>query len=168
VRKRTIIGSSVVIAVTALSGVATLLTRPAASPPSVSTVLLEYTNRTGRPYALLAITNHSAGAISVKPTCLVLYSTKPASAGSQVTSIEANTVRVTRLQPNAGFVQDVFVFPDSKGQWQFECYAAYSSKWLETKLLVENRLRKTSPSISHLLTTKAWQKFNSSWYDCPR
>src|SRR5262245_19493436 len=69
--------------------------RPAADlPPSVSMVLLGYTNRVGGPYALLAITNRSESAIMLDLTCLVKYSPAHGAARRRVTSIEPNRFRV--------------------------------------------------------------------------
>src|SRR5262245_22080098 len=121
-----------IAAIVLLGLVAMLVRSPAALPPSVSVVLLGYTNRVG-PYALLAITNRSESAITLDLTCLVKYSPAQGSEPHRVTSIEPNKFRMTRLLPNEGFVQDVFVFPASHGEWQFEGYAAYSSAWLETR-----------------------------------
>lgn len=95
------------------------------SPPSVSLVLLGYTNRTG-PYALLGITNRSASAITLDSQCLVKYANPSSGGGApRVTSIEPNLLRLTRLDPQAGFVQEVFVFPGTPCQWRVDYSASY-------------------------------------------
>jgi hypothetical protein len=136
-----------------------------ALPPSVSAELLDYTNRIG-PRALLGITNWSAAAITLDGTCLVQYSSRTGST-RQVTSLDANKFRVTQLLPNEGFVQEVFVFPAGRGEWQFEYYAAYSSEWLETKRSAERWVQKHFPSTRFRLTAKEWHKFNTAWLPCP-
>jgi hypothetical protein len=158
---------AIAIAAIAILGAGAILwLRPAGLPPSVSVILLGYTNRVG-PYALLAITNRSESAITLDLTCLVKYSPGRGSAPRRVTSIDANRFRVTRLLPNEGFVQDVFVFPASQGEWQFECCAAYSSGWLETRRSAERWLRKRFRRMKFPLTSKAWHKFNTEWFICP-
>jgi len=140
--------------------------RSTALPPVVSVVLLGYTNRVG-PYALLAVTNRSESAITLDLTCLVNYSPTQGSTPRRITSIWANKFRVTRLLPNEGFVQEVFVFPFSQGEWQFECYGAYSSAWLETRRSAEGWLRKHIRRMQFPLTSKAWRKFDTEWFACP-
>ena len=149
-----------------LASGAILWLRRASLPPSVSIVLLSYTNRVG-PHALLAITNCSKSAITLDSTCLVKYSPTQGSAPHHVTSIDANKFRVTRLLPNEGFVQDVFVFTADRGEWQFECYAAYSSGWLEIKRFAEIRLGKLFGRVKLPLTSKAWHRFDTDWLVCP-
>jgi hypothetical protein len=134
-------------------------------PPSISVVLLGYTNRVG-PYARLAITNRSESPITLNALCRVQYSPVRGSADRQVTSIEASKFRLTRLLPNQGFVQEIFVFPGD-GEWQFECDAAYSSKWFATRLSVESWLRKHSRFIERHLAGKAWHQFTTKWFVDP-
>lgn len=152
-------------AVVVLTGAAIARLRSAGPAPAVSLALLGYTNRVG-PYALVAITNCSASAITLQSSCLVLYSPTPGSAPRCVTSIDANTFRVTRLLPHEGLVQEVFVFPGKQAEWQFECSAAYSSTWLEVGRFTENRLR-TFFHARFPLTSKAWREFKSDWFTCP-
>jgi hypothetical protein len=158
---------AIAIAAIVILGLGAILwSRPAALPPSVSVVLLGYTNRVG-PYALLAITNRSESAITLDMTCWVKYSPTRGSAPRRVASIEPNKFRITRLRPDEGFVQDVFVFPASQGEWQFECYAAHSSAWLETRRVAENWLRKHVRGVKFPLRSKAWHKFDTEWLACP-
>jgi hypothetical protein len=161
---------TIVIAIAAamLSGVGAMLwLGPAASPPSVSVDLLGYTNRVG-PYALVAITNHSESAITLHACCLVKYtSTSRNSAPRRITSFDANTLRVTRLRPHEGFVQDVFVFPASKSEWQLECNASYSSAWFEVRRSAEDWFRKRVRSMKGPRRWVTWHAFDSEWHACP-
>ena len=157
----------IAIAALAILGLGAILWLGRASlPPSVSIALLSYTNRVG-PYALLAITNCSKSAITLDSTYLVKYSLTQNSAPHPLASIDANKFRVTRLLPNEGFVQDVFVFPANQGGWQFECYAAYSSVWLEIKRSAESRLGKLFGRVKLPLTSKALHRFDTEWLVCP-
>jgi len=143
-----------------------VLLKPVALPPSVSVDVLGYTNRVG-PYALLAITNRSASAIRLDLTCLVSYSPGQGPGPHRVTSVEAHIFRMTRLLPQEGFVQEVFVFPAPRSEWQVEYRAAYSSAWLETRRFAENWLPKRIQASQYLLTSKAWRKFGTEWFACP-
>ena len=140
--------------------------RPARSPPSVAISHLGYTNGTG-PYALLAITNCSDSAIALDSTCLVKYSPTQGAQLRRVTSYEANKLRVTRLLPNEGFVQEVFVFPAGQGEWQFECYAAYSSGWPVVRRAAQNRVRKLLGRARLPFPSKGSYKFDTEWFSCP-
>ena len=140
--------------------------RPAGLPPSVSIAHLGYTNGVG-PYALLAITNRSDSAIALDSTCLVKYSPTQGSALRRVTSIEANQLRVTRLLPREGFVQAVFVFPASQGEWQFECYAAHRTGWPAIRRFAKDQVRKLFRRARRPFNSKAWHKFDTEWLSCP-
>ena len=141
--------------------------RPGTLPPSVSVVLRGYTNRAG-PYALLAVTNHSESAITLDLRCHVNYRNAPQrSAPYIITSIDANTLRVTRLRPHEGFVQDVFVFPASQSEWQFECYASYVSAWLGVRHSAENWFQKHVRRMKSPPRSKTWHTFDSEWFTCP-
>jgi hypothetical protein len=136
-------------------------------PPSVSVVLLGYTNRVG-PYALLAITNHSESAITLDLRCIVKYgNARQGSAPHSITSIDANTLRAPRLCPHEGFVQGVFVFPASQSQWQFEGYASYISPWLEVRRSAENWFQKQVCRMKFPPRSKTWHTFDSEWFTCP-
>lgn len=116
---------------------------------------------------MLAITNCSESVITLDPTCLVRYSSGQGIAPRRITSIDANKFRVTRLLPTEGFVQEVFVFPASQGEWQFECHAANSSAWLETRRSAEKWLRNHFPRMRPRPTSKGWHRFETAWLDCP-
>jgi hypothetical protein len=154
-------------AATVLLGGASLvwLSRPEPAPRA-SIDLLGYTNRVG-PHAILAITNRSGRAITLDGTCLVAYSPTRGIAPRQPNAFDANKTAVTRLGPNQGFVQEVFVFPASKGEWQFECYAAYSSIWFNVRRSIEKRAGGFLRRIGLPLTAKASHKINTDWRDCP-
>lgn len=141
---------------------------PTASPLSVSIAHLGYTNGVGPgPYALFAITNCSDSAVTLDSMCMVKYSPARGADLRRVSSFEPSTLRVTQLRPGEGFVQDVFVFPASQGEWQFECHAAYSSRWLEVRRFAENRVRKLFPRLRPARRSKAWHKFDTAWLDYP-
>jgi hypothetical protein len=140
--------------------------KPVGSPISVSIRHLGYTNGVG-PHALLAITNRSDSAITLDSMGFVKCSPTSGVVLRRVTSIDPNKLRVTVLRPNEGFVQDMFVFPASHGEWQFECRAAYSSRWLEVRRFAENWLRKIFPKLRTPLTSKAWHAFDTEWLALP-
>jgi hypothetical protein len=146
--------------------VGTTLVRSPAVPPQLSIDLLGYTNRIG-PHALLAITNCSTRPILLESSCLIKYSTAASPGARTANSIDANTFRLTRLAPNAGFVQEFFVFPGGQGEWQFECYAAYGSTWLNAARSMEKRFRRFFPRIKWSFTSKAWRQFRTEWRECP-
>jgi len=128
------------------------------SPPVVSIDLLGYTNRVG-PYAFLAITNRSESTITLDSRCLVKYGKMPV--------IEPNTLRVTRLRPHEGFVQEVFVFPATGGHWEFECYAAYHSAWSEVRRSAEGWFHKRIRRVEFPPRSKTWHTFDSELFTCP-
>ncbi len=145
--------------------------RPPPSPPAISVTLLAYTNYTNRvgPYALLAITNHSQSSVSLSTVCMMLYGTKPlGSAPHRVTSIEGNTLRVTRLRAQEGFVQDVFVFPGAPAEWEFEFFASKRSTWLDLRRSAENWFHKHIRGSKYPFISKTWQILDSQWYPCPQ
>jgi len=130
--------------------------------------LLGYTNGVG-PYALLAITNHSESPITLNSFCVVQYAARPiGSAPRRVTSVDGNALRVTRLGPGAGFVQDVFVFPGNPAEWEFEFFASRSSTWLELRRAAENWFQKHVRRARFPLRSKTWERFDTPWYTCPQ
>jgi len=137
-----------------------------APPPSVSITLLGYTNRVG-PHALLAITNHSPRAIALQPICLVVYSPTRGVEPRRPVSFEGNKTAVRQLGPGKGFVQEVFVFPGGGGEWQFRCYAAYSSPFLHLRSSLEERFGKFLRRIGMPPASKASRQISTEWRDCP-
>ena len=73
--------------------------------PKVTVEFLGYSDR-NRPYAILAITNHSQGVVLLDGQCLMRYGTW----------MEPFTLRVTRLGPGEGFVDEFFAFPGTADQ----------------------------------------------------
>ena len=139
----------------------------AGSPPVVSIGLLGYTNRVG-PYAFLAITNCSESTITLDSQCLVKYGQTPeGGALRRDTVIEPNTLRVTRLRPHEGFVQEVFVFPATGSQWELECYAAYRSAWYEVRRSAERWFHKRIRRVEFPPRSKTWHTFDSELFICP-
>jgi len=159
-----------IVGVIALAAIATLAlgmifwSRSGSSPPSVSVDLLGYTNRIG-PHAVLAITNRSKAAITLDTTCLVKYS--KIGADKRITSLEPNRFRVTQLAPNEGFVQEFFVFPATQGQWQFECYATYSSALLQARRAADLWLAKHARWTRKRIRFTTWQQTATEWRECP-
>ncbi|MCI0348905.1 MAG: hypothetical protein L0Z53_05710 [Acidobacteriales bacterium] len=136
---------------------AILWSRPVRSPPVISIDFLGYTNRVG-PYAILGITNRSATAVTLDSQCLMHYSTW----------IELNTLRLTRLRPGEGFVQEVFAFPaGSESQWQFKCYVSRTSTWLDLRRSVELWFEKHIRHAKYPRRSGTWHTFNSEKLDCP-
>jgi hypothetical protein len=127
--------------------------------PKVTIEFLGYTNR-NRPYAILAITNRSSGAIALDNQCLMVYSTP-------VTSIEPFTLRVTRLGPGEGFVQEVFAFPGVPDHWRFECYASRTSLWPKFRRAVELWYYKDFRKMQYPRRSKTWHRFQTEAIDCP-
>jgi hypothetical protein len=137
------------------------------APPVVSVDLLGYTNRIG-PYALVAITNRSDAPIKLDPQCVLGYGKTPEGLAPRVvTSFEPHTLRVTRLGPHGGFTQEVFVFPASRSQWQFECYTSYSSLWSETRRSLEKWVHKHIRRAKYPLRSKLWHRNQSKLFACP-
>ena len=127
--------------------------------PKVTIKFLGYTNR-NQPYAILAITNHSEGAIILDGQCLMSYST-PA------TSFEPFTLRVTRLGPGEGFVEEIFAFPGVRDHWRFECYASTTSLWLNFRRSLELWYQRDFRKMQFPRRSKAWHKFQTEATDCP-
>ncbi len=149
----------------AVGMVAVLFHPPRREPPSVTIELLGYTNRTG-PFARLAITNHSAFAITFRRTCLVCYSL--ANGPRRLVSIDVDTTARLGLLPDEGYVQEVFVFPTDQSVWHFEMAAAYSSRWLDICQCSEDFLRKGLPFVRHPLTSRSYREFTTEWIPDPR
>jgi hypothetical protein len=164
--RKLITGVGIAAVVVMLGAAALLWLIRTEEPPVVSIELLGYTNRIG-PHAILAITNCSRAAITLDPQCLVAYTATRGIEPRRPGAFEASKTAVTRLKPNSGFVQEVFVFPASKGEWQFESYAAYSSVSFEMRRSIENRFGKLFRRIGLRPTSKAWHKINTEWRDCP-
>lgn len=140
---------------------------PVSSPLSVSITHLGYTNGPmPAPYAMFAITNHSDSAITLDTMCMVKMS---ATRGAlrNANAYDPYDLRITRLGPGEGFVQDVFIFPGTHGEWQFECYAAYSSIGLDLLRSLEKRVRKFFSYQRAPLTSKAWHTFETEWFPFP-
>jgi len=137
-----------------------------APPPSVSITLLGYTNRVG-PHAMLAITNHSRTTIALDPICLVAYSPTRGIEPRRPTSFEGNKTATRQLAPGKGFVQEVFVFPGGGGEWQFQCYAAYSSAFLDFRSSLEKRLNKFLRRVGLPPASNASRPITTEWRDCP-
>ena len=127
--------------------------------PTVTIEFLGYTNR-NRPYAILAITNHSDGTVILDGQCLMRYSTP-------VTSIEPFTLRVTRLGPGEGFVDEIFAFPGVRDHWRFECYASRRSLWLKCRRAAELWYYKDFRKMQFPLRSKTWHRFQTEAIDCP-
>lgn len=136
------------------------------APPSLSVMFLGYTNRIG-PFAIFAITNLSRSAITLDPTCLVNYSPQQGTNLHRITSVEGHKLRVTRLLPNEGFVEEVFVFPGNEGEWQFHCSAANSSALLKSKSSMERWLRQYVKGLHHSRNSKVWTYFDTEWHPYP-
>ena len=135
--------------------------------PMLTVEFLGYTNRT-RPYALFAITNHSKSAVTLDPQCLMSYGTALSKTGrSRVDSIEPLKLRVTRLGPGEGFVDEIFAFPGTKSQWQFECYASRTSTWLEFRRSVEQWYHKDYRRMEFPPRSKTWHTVTVGPVDCP-
>jgi hypothetical protein len=124
--------------------------------PKVTIEFLGYTNR-NRPYAILAITNHSEGAVVLDGQCLMSYGTW----------FEPFTLRVTRLGPGEGFVDEIFAFPGVPNQWRFECYASRTSRWLEFRRAVELWYYKDFRKRQFPPRSKTWLRFQTEAIDCP-
>ncbi len=138
-----------------------LWTKGGGLPPAVSVTLLDYTNRIG-PYAILAITNRCESTITLDTQCLVKYG-KPI-----VTSVEPHTLRVTRLGPGEGFVQEVFVFPGGhKAQWVFHCYASRTSTWPGVRRSAEKWFHSHIRRAKYPPRSATWNTFQSDWFPCP-
>ena len=175
---------SVVLMLLAAITVAIVLWPRAEAAPMLTVEFLGYTNRT-RPYALFAITNHSKGSVTLDPHCLMNYGTALSKTGrSHVESIESHNLRVTRLGPGEGFVDEIFAFPASpvrppEGfvggiftspvpvQWQFECYVSRTSTWLEFRRSVELWYYKDFRRMQFPPRSKTWHTFTVGPVDCP-
>jgi len=134
--------------------------------PSVTIDLLGFTNRIG-PHAIFAITNRSAAAIVFDAQCVVAYTTTRGMEPRQPIWFEGNKVAVTRLMPNHGFVQEVFVFPGGGGEWQLACNAAYTSVWVDIRRSIEKRCGKLLRIIGIPVKSKSWHKIHTEWRNCP-
>lgn len=133
----------------------------AVGPPVITVHLLGYTNRIG-PFAILAITNRSPSAVTLDPQSVVHYKS------ASTPWIEANALRVARLGPNKGFVQEIFVFPAGREtQWKFEGYAAYSSPWLDTRRAAERWYLKYVRRVKWTPISKTRQTFHGDVFECP-
>jgi hypothetical protein len=164
--KRVAMISFVLMLLTAIA-VAIVLWPRAEVAPMLTVEFLGYTNRS-RPYALFAITNHSKGSVTLDPQCLMSYGTAPSKSGPlRVTSIEPLQLRVTRLGPGEGFVDEIFAFPGVPAQWQFECYASRTSTWLEFRRSVEQWHHKNYRRMQFPPRSKTWHKFTVGPVDCP-
>jgi hypothetical protein len=175
---------SVVLVLLAAIAIAIVFWPRAEVAPMLTVEFLGYTNRT-RPYALFAITNHSKGSVTLDPQCLMMYGTALSKTGpSRATSIEPLKLRVTRLGPGEGFVDEIFAFPASpvpppEGfvggiftsripvQWQFECYASRTSTWLEFRRSVELCYYKDFRRMEFPPRSKTWHTFKVGPVDCP-
>lgn len=137
-------------------------------PPVISVTLLGYTNGIG-PRALLALTNCSESAITLNPQCLLLYGIVPEGSPRRhsVSSIEVDTLRITRLRPHEGFVQDFFVGPAPDCQWDFQCDACYSSAWLDLRRFAENLFQKYVRRAKFPPRSRTWHTYNSELFTCP-
>jgi hypothetical protein len=158
---------SVVWVLLSAIAVAIVLWPRADAAPLLTVEFLGYTNRT-RPYALFAITNHSEGAVTLDPQCLMMYGTALSKTGrSRVDNIEPLKLRVTRLGPGEGFVDEIFAFPGVRAQWQFECYASRTSRWLEFRRSVELWYHKDYRRMQFPPRSKTWHTFTVGPVDCP-
>lgn len=158
---------SVVLMLLTAIVVAIVLWPRAEVAPVLTVEFLGYTNR-NRPYALFAITNHSKGSVTLDPQRLMKYGTALSRTGRlRVDSIEPLTLRVTRLGPGEGFVDEIFAFPGTKAQWQFECYASRTSAWLEFRRSVELWYHKNYRRMQFPPRSKTWHTFTVGPVDCP-
>jgi hypothetical protein len=164
--------------------VAIVLWPRADAAPTLTVEFLGYTNR-NRPFALFAITNHSKSSLTLDPQCLMMYGTALSKTGpSRVQNIEPLKLRVTRLGPGEGFVDEIFAFPASpvpppEGfvggnftsripvQWLFECYASRTSTWLEFRRSVELWYYKDFRKMQFPPRSKTWHTFKVGPVDCP-
>jgi len=167
-RRSRIVAAFVIAAAMMMGFVAMMWPRGAASPPALTINLLGYTNRIG-PHASLAITNRSASMVTLNSVCLVTYGNAPYGAAPRiVTSVEENRLRVTRLKPQEGFVQEVFVFPAGQGQqWQFEYYASYTSSWRDWRRSTEAWFQKNIRRAKFPPRSATWHTFHSELLSCP-
>lgn len=166
--KRRRIFKALAVALAIALGLAALVwLRPGAAPPVISVTLLGYTNGVG-PYAVIGISNCSQSAVTLDAQCLVQYARIPAGPrGRQPVSFEPNTLRATRLGPCEGFVQDIFVFPADRAEWQLEFYASSTSGWLEMRRSAEAWVQKYVLRTKWLRRSKTWNTLHSEWFICP-
>ena len=130
------------------------------TPPVITVHLLGYTNRIG-PFAILAITNCSRWTVTLDSQSVIDYA-------ASAPWIEANALRMTRLRPNEGFMQEIFIFPAGQGtRWKFEGYAAYSSPWLNTKRAAERSYLKYVRRVNWEPISKTRHTFHSDVFECP-
>ena len=158
---------SVVFALLAAIAIAIVLWPRAEVAPMLTVEFLGYTNR-NRPYALIAITNHSKSAVMLDGQCLMSYGTALSKTGPlRVDSIEPFKLRVTQLRPGEGFVDEIFAFPGVPAQWQFKCYASRTSTWLEFRRSVELWYHKNYRGMQFPPRSKTWHTFTVGPVDCP-